>query len=42
MSSFNYRNLVPSRGGPWTVVNDDDNNDNLTFATVTTVSKTEI
>ena len=40
MSSFNYRNLVLSRGGPWTVVNDDDNNDGLTFNTLTTVSKT--
>ena len=39
MSSFNYRNLVPSMGGPWTVVNDDNRNDGLTFTSVTTVSK---
>ena len=41
MSSFNYRNLVPSNGnpGPWTVVDDDDNNDGLTFASDTTVSE---
>ena len=41
MSSFNYRNLVPrySGVGPWTVVNDDNNNDGLTFSSVTTVSE---
>ena len=41
MSSFNYRNLVPrfSGVGPWTVVNDDNNNDGLTFNSVTTVSE---
>ena len=39
MSSFNYRNLVPSGGEPWTVVNDDDNNDGLTFGSLTTVSE---
>ena len=39
MSSFNYRNLLRSNGGPWTVVDDDNNNDNLTFASVTTVSE---
>ena len=39
MSSFNYRNLVPSRGGPWTVVNDDNRNDGLTFSSRTIVSK---
>ena len=41
MSSFNYRNLVPSRGGPWTVVNDDNRNDGLTFSSRTIVSKTD-
>ena len=40
MSSFNYRDLVSSRGGPWTVVNNDDNNDMLTSTSVTTVSET--
>ena len=29
MSSFNYRNLLTSGGGPWSVVNDDNNSDNL-------------
>ena len=38
MSSFNYRNLVQDRGGPWTVVNNDDNNDAFTSTSVTTVS----
>ena len=39
MSIANYRNLLPSRGGPWTVVNDDMNNDGLTFFSVTTVTE---
>ena len=41
MSSFNYRNLVPSVNGvgPWTVVDDDNNNDGLTFTSATTVSE---
>ena len=39
MSSFNYRNLLPSNGGPWTVVNDDNNNDGLTFGSLTTVNE---
>ena len=37
MSSFNYENLV--RRGPWTVVNVDDNNDDLSFTSATTVSE---
>ena len=39
MSSFNYRDLVASRGGPWAVVNNDDNNDAFTSTSVTTVSE---
>ena len=41
MSSFNYKNLVPSTSGvgPWTVVDDDNNNDDSPFASVTTVSE---
>ena len=39
MSSLDYRNLVRSRGGPWTVIDDDNSNDNLTFTSDTTVSK---
>ena len=39
MSSLNYRNLVPSRGGPWAVVNNDANNDDLTSTSATTVSE---
>ena len=39
MSSSNYRNLVQgfSGVGPWTVVNDDHNNDGLTLTSFTTV-----
>ena len=41
MSSSNYRNLVEgvTGVGPWTVVNDDDNNDGLTLASRTTVRR---
>ena len=43
MSSFNYRNLVPdidlAPEAPWSVVNNDTNNDNLPFASTTTVSE---
>ena len=42
MSSFNYRNLVTSiisGMGPWTVVDDDSNNDNIPFTSITTVSE---
>ena len=39
MSSLNYRDLVPSRGGPWAVVNNDDNNDGFTSISVTAVSE---
>ena len=42
MSSLRYRNLLPSNvspEAPWSVVNNDTNNDNEPFASVTTVSK---
>ena len=39
MRSFNYRNLISSMGGPWTVVDDDNNNDGFTFTSDTTVSE---
>ena len=38
MASFNYRNLLEGSGGPWTVVDEDDNNDGLIFTSLTTVS----
>ena len=44
MASFNYANLLESgysgsfRRGPWVVVNQDNNNDGLTFSSLTTVS----
>ena len=42
MSSFYYKNLVPdvdlAPEAPWSVVNNDSNNDNQPFASVTTVS----
>ena len=39
MSSHNYINLIPSTNsvGPWTVVNDDNNNDNSPLTSLTTV-----
>ena len=41
MRSSNYRNLTSSMGGPWTVVNDDSNNQRFRYSLtslVTTVS----
>ena len=40
MSSVNYGTLLESDGGPWIVLNEDDNNDGLTFNSRTTVSET--
>ena len=37
MSSFNYETLL--NGGPWVVLNEDNNNDGLTFTSQTTVSE---
>ena len=39
MSSLYYRNLVSGNGAPWSVVNVDNNNDGLPFASSTTVSE---
>ena len=39
MGSLYYRNLVSGNGAPWTVVDDDNNNDGLTFSSSTTVSE---
>ena len=38
MSSLNYMSLSESDGGPWVVLNEDNNNDGLTFTSRTTVS----
>ena len=37
MSSLNYINLLESDGGPWAVLNEDDNNDGRTFSSQTNV-----
>ena len=42
MSSLYYRNLVSGNGGPWSVVNIDNNNDGLPFGSRTTVSEIQV
>ena len=46
MSSLYYRNLVPdvvlAPEAPWSVVNNDSNNDNQPFASLTTVSEISV
>ena len=37
MSSFNYITLLESNGGPWVVLNEDNNNDGRTFSSQTAV-----
>ena len=39
MSSLNYRNLVSGNGAPWSVVDNDNNNDNFGLTSSTTVSE---
>ena len=39
MSSLYYRNLISGDEAPWTVVDNDSNNDGLPFASRTTVSE---